>query len=87
MESYIPSDKLYAYVDTLFAEELATLCYPQTYILPVTPQGEVEREYLLNDQFDDNDDLTWQSVRRYGCSEHTITFEGELYTVILVNND
>ena len=61
----------------MFEENLNDLYYPDLYVLPLTQEGEIIREYLYNDEL----------IGRYGAYEHTIEFENELYNVILVNND
>lgn len=34
------------YANKLFENELQYICYPDLYILPLTPEGEQKREYL-----------------------------------------
>jgi hypothetical protein len=60
-----------------FKFELDSLYYPDLYVLPLTPEGEQEREYLINE-------LT---IFRYGANEVLFKFEGDTFLAILVNND
>jgi hypothetical protein len=60
-----------------FKFELDSLYYPDLYVLPLTPEGEQEREYLINE-------LT---IFRYGAHEVLFQFEGDTFLAILVNND
>jgi hypothetical protein len=75
----------YAY--ELFKEELDTLYYPDLIILPLTPEGEEQREWLINYQHDEDGKLLHQSVFRYGATEKNFEFDNETYLAILVNND
>jgi hypothetical protein len=69
--------KLYERVYYLLASEILDLYYPDVYVLPTTPDGEVHREMLYGEY----------DIFRYGCYEYSINYENELYTIILVNND
>jgi len=64
-------------VNYLLAGEILNLYYPDVHVLPITVEGEVYREYLYSDNY----------IFRYGCYEYTLNFKGEIYTIILVNND
>ena len=70
-----------------FNTELDGLYYPDLYVLPLTPEGETERERLYSYQHDDKGNLIHQSIARYGAYQYNFTFENELYLAILVNND
>lgn len=75
----------YAY--ELFKDELSGLYYPDLIVLPLTKEGEEQREWLINYQHDDNGKLLHQSVFRYGAYEHNFEYKGETFLAILVNND
>jgi hypothetical protein len=75
------------YAAEMFKDELDGLFYPTLYVLPVTQEGEIIREYLWNYHFDKDDKCIWQSIGRYGCSEYNFEYKGELFLAILVNND
>ena len=75
----------YAY--KLFKEGLDTLYYPDLIILPLTQEGEEQREWLINYQHDEDGKLLHQSVFRYGPTEHNFEYNNETYLAILVNND
>jgi len=75
------------YANKLFKEELDGLDYPDLYVLPLTPEGEAEREYLINYHHNENGKLIHTSIYRCGAYEHNFEYEGETYLAILVNND
>lgn len=79
--------KIDEYANEYFKEELNNLYHPDLYILPLTVEGEEQREYLINYHHDSKGNLMWQSVYRYGAYEYNFTFENETYLAILVNND
>jgi len=56
------------------------------YILPITPEGEEIREYLSTYHFVDKKCI-WNSIHAYGAYEYNITYDDEIFNVILVNND
>ena len=70
-----------------FKYDLNTLYHADLIVLPLTPEGEAEREYLMDYHHDDDGRLTHQSVHRYGAYEYNFEYEGEPYLAILVNND
>ena len=76
MQPSVPT-KLWEKVNYLFESELLDLYYPDLYVIPTTIDGEIYREQLYNEY----------DIFRYGCYEYSITYEGEIYTIILVNND
>lgn len=67
--------------------ELDMLYHPDMYILTITPEGESIREYILEYHHNKKGDLVWTSISRYGYASYSITYEGDIYNVILVNND
>lgn len=78
---------IYEYALKKFEEELSYLYYPELIVLPLTPEGEEEREWLINTQHDADGNMINQSILRYGCSEHNFEYEGDTFLAILVNND
>lgn len=75
----------YAY--ELFKEDLDQLYYPDLIILPLTQEGEEQREWLVNYQHDEDGKLLHQSIFHYGAKEHNFKYNNEIYLAILVNND
>jgi len=75
------------YASELFKEELDQLYYPDLIVLPLTQEGEQQREWIINYQHDDEGNLIHQSVFRYGAHEHNFEYKGETFLAILVNND
>jgi|TARA_R110000851_G_scaffold86656_1_gene188689 hypothetical protein len=71
----------------LFEDELSTLYFPDLIILPLTPEGKEQREWLINYQHNEGGRLVHQSVFRYGATEHNFEYNNETYLAILVNND
>ena len=71
----------------LFKEKLDQLYHPDLIVLPLTPEGESEREWLVNYHHDSDGKLVHQSILRYGAEECNFEFEGVTYLAILVNND
>jgi hypothetical protein len=80
-------DGIYKYAQEKFKEELSSLYHPDIFILPITPEGEEVREYLMDYHHNEKGQLLWQDIRRYGAGESNITYDGETYNVIIVNND
>jgi hypothetical protein len=68
-------------------DELDSLTHPDMYILPLTPNGEVIREYISEYHHNKDGDLIWTSISRYGYVSYNMEYEGDVYNVILVNND
>ena len=64
------------YARKLFKWELDQLNYPSLIVLPLTPEGEEEREWLINYQYDNDGDLIHQSVYRYGAEEKNFEYKG-----------
>lgn len=56
---------------------LLDLYYPNLYVLPITPEGEVELIRMYNEE----------DIYRYGAYESTLKFNDDLFTVLIVNND
>tara|TARA_R110001592_G_scaffold152313_1_gene379703 strand:- start:708 stop:974 length:267 start_codon:yes stop_codon:yes gene_type:complete len=77
--------KKYAY--DLFKEELDKLYHPELIVLPLTKEGEKEREWLINYQHDDDGNLIHQSISRYGAEEKNFEYKGDIFLAILINND
>jgi hypothetical protein len=75
------------YASELFKDELSGLYYPDLIVLPLTQEGEEQREWLINYQHDEDGKLLHQSVFRYGATEHNFEYNNETYLAILVNND
>ncbi len=78
---------IYSYANEYFKEKLETLYCPDLYILPLTTEGEQQREYLINYHHNGKGELIWQSIYRYGAYEYNFIFENDIYLAILVNND
>ena len=74
----------YAY--DMFKHRLDTMYYPDFYVLPLTPEGESYREYLLSEEYIDKR-ISKPSILRYGIEEYNFKYKGEMYLAILVNND
>ena len=70
----------------VFEDELNCLYYPSVYIFPLTPEGEELYDYITHYHFE-NGKMVWESVYRYGAHAYNMEFEGEIYNVVLVNND
>ncbi len=70
-----------------FKEQLDALYHPDLIILPLTIEGELQREYLYDYHHDDNGNLIHQSINRYGAYEYNFKFDDGTYLAILVNND
>lgn len=68
---------IYEYATKYFSNELRYLCYPDLYILPLTPKGEEIRLWLHNEG----------EVGRYGVYEENFKYRGKMFLAILVNND
>ena len=77
--------KKYAY--DFFKEELDKLYHPELIVLPLTKEGEKEREWLINYQHDDDGNLIHQSIFRYGAEEKNFEYKGDMFLAILINND
>ena len=75
----------YAY--DLFREELDRLYYPDLIILPLTPEGEIQREWLINYHHDKQGRIIHQSILRYGAHEREFKYQGDDFIAMLVNND
>ena len=78
---------IYKYCENLLKNELDNLYYPDMYILPLTPDGEEILEYISDYQYDDKGQLVWDSIYRYGAHTINVMYEGDVFNVILVNND
>lgn len=76
-EDIKPHKKVLDYFKDKFKQELDQLYYGTIYFLPLTIEGEEFREYLYNEEW----------IGKYGCKEYLQEYKGELYNVILVNND
>lgn len=70
-------DSAYKYASDLFYLDLSELYYGELIVLPLTVEGEIERERLYRDE-----EIGW-----YGAYEKNFTFNGVMYLAILVNND
>lgn len=68
---------IYEHANKLLENELSYLYYPNLYILPLTPKGEEQREYLYNEC----------EIGRYGTYEYNFHYKNETFLAILVNND
>ncbi len=77
---------IYKYCEEYLSEAMDYLYHPDMYILPLTPEGEDIYDYLSEYQFEDGNCI-WQSIFRYGAYAYNVKYEGEIYNVILVNND
>lgn len=73
---YVHND-VYKYVSKLYKEELVQLYYGDLYVIPITLEGEEYRMYLHDEC----------CIGSYGAYESNFTYDGEVYLVILVNND
>ena len=78
---------IYKFCENLFKNELNNLYYPDMYILPLTPEGEEILEYISDYQYNDKGQLIWDSIYRYGAYTINVKYEGDIFNVILVNND
>lgn len=78
---------IYEYCSDLLKNELDNLYYPNMYILPLTPDGEEIFDYISDYQYNDNGELIWDSIFRYGAYPRNVKYQGEIFNVILVNND
>lgn len=78
---------LYEYCIDELKTELDMLTHPDMYILTITAEGESIREYILEYHHDKDGNLTWTAISRYGYASYNINYEGDVYNVILVNND
>lgn len=70
-------ESAYKYASDLFYLDLSVLYYGDLIVLPLTVEGEIERERLYRDE-----EIGW-----YGAYEKNFTFNGVTYLAILVNND
>jgi hypothetical protein len=75
------------YASDFFKEELDKLYHPDLIVLPITKEGEKEREWLINYQHDDDGNLIHQSILRYGAEEKNFEYKGDMFLAILINND
>ncbi len=75
------------YASDFFKEELDKLYHPELIVLPLTKEGEKEREWLINYQHDDDGNLIHQSIFRYGAEEKNFEYKGDIFLAILINND
>ena len=78
---------VYKYARDKFKEELDVLNYPDLIVLPLTKEGEEQREYLINYQFDISGKLIHSSIYRYGAYEYNFEYNKNIYLAIIVNND
>jgi len=77
LNDFFVTPEIVTYAHQLYYEDLITLYHPDLYVIPMAPDGEIEREMLYNDY----------DISRYGCNEYTFNYNDNLYTAILVNND
>lgn len=77
---------IYIYCREFLKYELDSLCYPDIYIFPLTPEGEEIYNYISQYHFE-NGKCIWYSIFAYGAYPHNVEYEGEIYNVVLVNND
>lgn len=70
-------DAAHKYASDLFYYDLAELYCGDLIVLPLTKDGEVERERLYKED----------DIGRYGAYEKNFEFNGVVYLAILVNND
>jgi len=66
-----------AFAKEKYKLELDQLYHGELVVLPLTQEGEEQREHLYETQ----------RIGRYGCDEYNFTFKGNVYLAILVNND
>ena len=78
---------VYDHAYNMYAQEVNECDHGYIIILPLTPEGEARREYLMDYHHDDDGKLIHTSIQRYGMSERVMNFNGEDYNVIIVNND
>jgi len=77
---------IYKYCDDLLSEQMSNLYYPSMYIFPLTPEGEDLYDYISTYQIE-NGECVWYSIFAYGAYAYNVEYEGEIYNVVLVNND
>lgn len=70
-------ESAYKYASDLFYLDLSELYYGYLIVLPLTVEGEIERERLYREE----------EIGRYGAYEKNFTFNGVTYLAILVNNN
>lgn len=70
-------ESAYKYASDLFYLDLSELYYGDLIVLPLTVEGEIERDRLYREE----------EIGRYGAYEKNFTFNGVTYLAILVNND
>ena len=73
---YIHRD-VYKFVSELYKDDLDMLYYGDLYVIPITLEGEEYRIHLYEEC----------CIGSYGAYEHNFIYNGEIYLVILVNND
>ena len=77
---------IYKYCHEYLKDQLDSLYYPDIYIFPLTPEGEDIYDYISTYQIE-NGKCIWYSIFAYGAYAHNVEYEGEIYNVVLVNND
>jgi len=81
------SKQVYNFAKNKFNEDLDLMLNASLIVLPINPEGEEKREYLINYQHDKKGNLIHQSVYRYGAKEINFEYKNDLFLAILVNND
>lgn len=76
--------RLHAY--NKFKQQLDAMYHPDLHVLPLTPEGEARRQYLISEEYTDKR-ISKPSILRYGIEEYNFEYEGNTYLAILVNND
>jgi len=66
--------------------EYDNLIHPYIIILPLNQDAELLREYLYKYLWKDGI-LIWQNISRYGSREFNVSYNSEIYLVILISND
>jgi len=69
---------IFEYALKEFEDKLSYLYYGSLIVLPLTPNGEIERINLYGEP-------RW--INEYGAYEYNFNFNGETYLAILVNGD
>ena len=68
---------IYEFAFNKFKQEIDKLYHADLYVIPLTVEGEAERERL----YDEN------SISRYGAYEINFKYDNETFLAIIVNND
>lgn len=76
-DEVLGSQRVYNAAGERFDNVLLDLYCPDMYVLQIHPKAEEFRNELYNEHM----------IGRYGAYEYNFEFEGELYVVIIVNND